>query len=69
MLTKLSYSVTFPTTGRTLAGKFDFKPGFGFNRGQRAGKELHHRGGSLVPVRIRRPARQSRGLQDPESDS
>ncbi len=29
MLTKLSYGVTFPTTGRTLAGEFEFKPGFG----------------------------------------
>ena len=29
MLNKLSYSVTFPTTGRTLAGEFEFKPGFG----------------------------------------
>ena len=29
MLNKLSYSVTFPTTGRTLAGDFEFKPGFG----------------------------------------
>jgi hypothetical protein len=33
MLTKLSYSVTFPTTGRTLAGEFEFKPGFGLITG------------------------------------
>jgi exonuclease SbcC len=29
MLNKLSYSVTFPTTGRTLAGELGFNPGFG----------------------------------------
>ena len=28
MLNKLSYSVTFPTTGRTLTGEFELKPGF-----------------------------------------
>ena len=28
MLNKLSYSVTFTITGRTLAGEFEFKPGF-----------------------------------------
>ena len=33
MLNKLSYSVTFPTTGRTLAGEFEFKPGFGLING------------------------------------
>ena len=33
MLNKLSYSVTFPTTGRTLAGEFEFKPGFGLITG------------------------------------
>jgi predicted ATPase len=33
VLNKLSYSVTFPTTGRTLAGEFEFKPGFGLING------------------------------------
>ena len=41
MLTKLSYSVTFPTTGRTLAGEFEFKPGFGLITGaNEQGKSL-----------------------------
>jgi hypothetical protein len=41
MLTKLSYSVTFPTTGRILAGDFDFKPGFGLITGaNELGKSL-----------------------------
>jgi exonuclease SbcC len=33
MLNKLSYSVTFPTTGRALADEFEFKPGFGLITG------------------------------------
>ena len=41
MLNKLSYSVTFPTTGRTLAGEFEFKPGFGLITGaNEQGKSL-----------------------------
>ncbi len=41
MLTKLSYSVTFPTTRRTLAGEFEFKPGFGLITGaNEQGKSL-----------------------------
>jgi DNA repair protein SbcC/Rad50 len=41
MLTKLSYSVTFPTTGRTIAGEFDFKSGFGVITGaNEQGKSL-----------------------------
>jgi DNA repair exonuclease SbcCD ATPase subunit len=41
MLTKLSYSVTFPTTGRTLAGEFDFEPGLGLITGaNEQGKSL-----------------------------
>ena len=41
MLNKLSYSVTFPTTGRTLAGEFEFKPGFGLiNGANEQGKSL-----------------------------
>ena len=40
MLNKLSYSVTFLTTGRTLAGEFD-KPGFGLITGaNEQGKSL-----------------------------
>lgn len=34
MLNKLPYSVTFPTTGRTLAGEFKFNPGFGLITGE-----------------------------------
>ncbi len=41
MLNKLSYSVTFPTTGRTLAGEFEFMPGFGLITGaNEQGKSL-----------------------------
>ena len=41
MLNKLSYSVTLPTTGRTLAGEFEFKPGFGLITGvNEQGKSL-----------------------------
>ena len=41
MLTKVSYSVTFPTTGRTLAGEFQFKRGFGVITGaNEQGKSL-----------------------------
>jgi DNA repair protein SbcC/Rad50 len=41
VLNKLSYSVTFPTTGRTLAGEFEFKPGFGLiNAANEQGKSL-----------------------------
>jgi predicted ATPase len=41
VLNKLSYSVTFPTTGRTLAGEFEFKPGFGLiNGANEQGKSL-----------------------------
>jgi exonuclease SbcC len=41
VLNKLSCSVTFPTTGRTLAGEFEFKPGFGLiNGANEQGKSL-----------------------------
>ena len=49
MLKKLSYSVTFPTTGRTLAGEFcNSSRVWAHYRRQRAEKKPHHRGGSLV---------------------
>jgi exonuclease SbcC len=41
VLNKLSYSVTFPTTGRTLAGEFEFRLGFGLITGaNEQGKSL-----------------------------
>jgi DNA repair exonuclease SbcCD ATPase subunit len=41
MLNQLSYSVTFPTTGRTLGGEFEFQPGFGVITGaNEQGKSL-----------------------------
>ncbi len=42
MLSKLSCSVTFPTTGHTLNGEFDFKSGFGVITG------AHEQGKSLI---------------------
>jgi hypothetical protein len=41
LLKSLTYSVTFPSTGRTLAGQFDFRKGFGTITGRNeSGKSL-----------------------------
>ena len=41
MLTKLSYSVTFPKRPHPCRGEFDFKPGFGLITGSNEqGKSL-----------------------------
>jgi len=41
MLEQLNYSVTFPTTGRTLANTVDFQTGFGIITGaNEAGKSF-----------------------------
>src|SRR5947207_4028933 len=41
LLKSLSYSTTFPSTGRTLSGQFDFRKGFGTITGRNeAGKSF-----------------------------
>ncbi len=69
MLNKLSYSVTFPTIGRTLAGSLNSSRDLGSLPAPRAGKESHHRGGSPVPIRLIGVAREGRVLQNPKGDS
>ena len=70
MLAKLSYSVTFPTTGRTLAGEFEFKPGFGLITGaNEQGKSLIIEVVRWCLFRLIGVAREGRGLQNPEGDS